>query len=116
MSGSSNASTVLLEKKGWCKNFQVWLNERGIVSLLPTPMLEEARYKMSTHTDRDWEVTTLKGEVIVFKRDTGVCKGMPYIDLQDQKEGSAMIETVKKNLVGFIKREIKKADLSCVVQ
>ena len=51
------------------------------MNLLSIPMLEGAECKVSTHTNRDWDVTTLQGEVIVFKRDIGVCKGMPYIDL-----------------------------------
>ena len=42
MNGSCNAGSVLLRQKGWYKNFQVWLNENGIVNLLPIPMLEEA--------------------------------------------------------------------------
>ena len=58
MNGSCNAGSVMLREKGWYKNFQVWLNENGIVNLLSIPMLEEAGYKVSTHTDRDWEVTT----------------------------------------------------------
>ena len=79
-------------------------------------MLEEAGYKVSTHTDRNWEVTTPQGDVVVFKRDTGVCKGMPYIDLRKQREGHVMIETVKKNMEGFTKKGIEKAELPCVVQ
>ena len=68
---------MLLKQKGWYKNFQVWLNERGIMNLLSIPMLEEAGDKVSTHTDGDWKVTTPQGTVVVFKRNTGVCKGMP---------------------------------------
>ena len=48
--------------------------ERSIVNLLSIIMLEEAGYKVFTHTDRDWEVTTPKGVVIVFKRDTGYAR------------------------------------------
>ena len=79
-------------------------------------MLEEAGYKVSTHTDQDWKVTTPKGTVIRFKRDVGVCKGMPYIDLREQDEGLVMIETVKKNLESFTRKEIERADLSRTVQ
>ena len=53
---------------------------------------------------------------MVFKRDTGVCKGMPYIDLREQREGHVMIETVEKNMEGFTKKEIDRAELSRVVQ
>ena len=116
MSGSCNAGTVLLQKKGWYKNFQVWLNEKDIVNLLSISMLEDAGYKVSTHTDRDWEVTTPQGKVIVFKRDTGVCKGMPYIDLHTKHEGHVMIETMKNNIKGFTKKEAERVKLSRVVQ
>ena len=78
-------------------------------------MLEDTGYKVSKHTDRDWEVTTSQGKVIVFKHDTGVCKGMPYIDLRTQHEGHVMIETVKENIKGFTKKEVEKAKLSRVV-
>ena len=69
-------------------------------------MLEEAGYKVSTHTDREWIVTTSKGDDIVFKRDTGVCKGMPYIDLRDHAEDTFMIETVKRAWSGSPKRRL----------
>ena len=42
INGNCNAGSVLLKEKGWYKNFQVWLNKRGIVNLLSIPMLEEA--------------------------------------------------------------------------
>ena len=58
---------------------------------------------MSTHTDNDWKVTTPRGGIIVFKRDTRVCKGMPYIDLREHVEGLVMIETVQKNMEIFTK-------------
>jgi hypothetical protein len=116
MNGSCNAGTVLLKQKGWYKNFQVWLNERGIVNLLSISMLDEAGYKVSMHTNQDWKVTTPKGAVIVFKRDTGVCKGMSYIDLREHQEGHIMLETVQKNMEGYTKREIEKAELSRTVQ
>ena len=57
MHGNCNTGTVIPKKKGWYKNFQVWLHEQGIVNLLSIPMLEEVAYKVSTHTDRNWEVT-----------------------------------------------------------
>ena len=83
MDGNCNAGSVLLKEKGWYKNFQVWLNDRGTVNLLSIPMLEETGYKVSTHTDGDWKVTTLRGKVIVFNRDIGIYNRMPYIDLRE---------------------------------
>ena len=69
-------------------------------------MLEEAGYKVSTHTDGDWEATTTRGEVIVLKRDIGICNRMAYIDLCEHAEGLVMLETVEKNTEMFTKKEL----------
>ena len=116
MNGNCNAGSVLLKKKGWYKSFQVWLNERGIVKLLSTPLLEEAGYyKVSTHTDDKWKVKIPRGEFIVFKRDIGVCNCMPYIDLRENAEGLFMLETVQTNMEIFTKKEIERAELARAV-
>ena len=79
-------------------------------------MLEEAGYKVSTHTDGEWKVTTQRGEVIVFKRDVGICNRMPYIDLREHTEGLVMLEAMEKNMEMFTKKEIERAQLARVVQ
>ena len=116
MDGNCNAGSVLLKKKGWYKNFQVWLNEQGIVNLLSIPMLEEAGYKVTTHTDDEWKVITPRGEVIVFARDTGMCNRMPYIDLREHTEGLVMLETVEANMKMFTKKEIERAQAARAAQ
>ena len=75
-------------------------------------MLEEAGYKVSTHTDGEWKVTTPRGEVIVFKRGVRVCNRMPYIDLREHAEGLVMLETMKKNMEMFTPKEIERAKLA----
>ena len=72
-------------------------------------MLEEAGYTISTHTQGDWIVTSPKGTKIVFKRDTAVCRGMPYIDLREHQTVISMIETVQKNFEGVTKKQLNKA-------
>ena len=57
-------------------------------------------------------VTPSKGNKIPFKQDTGLCKGIPYIDARKFKEGSVVIETVRKNFKKFTKEEIEMAKLS----
>ena len=116
MDGNCNAGTVLLRQKGWYKNVQVWLNEQGIVSLLSIPMLEDVGYKVSTHTDHDWTVTIMRGEVIVFKQDTGICKGMPNIDLRGHAKVLVVIETAQKNMEMFTEKEIEQVKLVRAVQ
>ena len=76
----------------------------GVVNLLLISMLENSGYIVFTHTKKYWVVLTPKVKTITFKRDSGVCQGMTYIDLQDNKEGICMIETVRKNFAGFTKR------------
>ena len=93
MNGSCNTGTVTNNTTSWYGEFKVWLNKRGISNLLSTHMFEDTRYILSTHTKGDWVVTTPKGKKNIFKRDTGVCKGMPYINLREYKEGNSMIET-----------------------
>ena len=74
---SCNAGTTVINTRGWWREFQVWLNKHGIANLLSIPMLEAAVYIVSSHTKKDWVVFAPKGKKIVFKRDTGITKGMP---------------------------------------
>ena len=83
MEGSCNAGTVSTRERGWFGEFQVWYNKHGMANLLSVPMLEEDGYKISAHTDGDWIVKSPKGKKIIFKRDTGMTRGMPYIDIRD---------------------------------
>ena len=116
MDGNCSVGSVLLKEKGLYKIFQVWLNKRGIVNLLSIPMLEEAGYKVSTHTDNEWKVTTPRGKVIIFKRDLGICNHMLYIDLREHAEGLVILESVEKNMKMFTKKEIERTQLACAVQ
>ena len=109
LTGSCNAGTTVTNTRGWWGEFQAWLNKQGIANLLSIPMLEASGYVVFSHTKKDWVVFTSKGKKIVFKRDTGVTKGMPYINLHTNKAGLVMIETVRKNFVSYAKKEIEKA-------
>ena len=99
MNSSCNVGIVTTNTRGWYSKFKVWLNERGIANLLSIPMLEDAGYIVSTQT-KGLGCNYPKNKKIVFKRDAGVCKGMPYIDLRTHKEGISMIETFHKKFVG----------------
>ena len=89
-----NAGTTSTSRQGSYEQSCVWLKERVIANLLSVPMLEEAGYIVSSHTKKDWEVTTPEQVTITFKRYTGICKGMPYIDLREEKTRIAMIQTI----------------------
>ena len=88
--GSCNASTTVANAGVWWGKFEAWLNEQGVANILSVPVLESAGCVISSHTKKDWVVFTPKpkSKKIVFKRDTGVCKRMPYINLSDNKAGS----------------------------
>ena len=75
-------------------------------------MLEKAGYIVSSHTKKYWEVTTPEGVTITLRRDTGICKGMPCIDLREEKTGLAMIQTIQQNFEGFTEREVLQATLA----
>ena len=111
---SCNAGQTETNSRGWYGDFEVWLNEQGIANLLSMAAPEDAGYKVETHTDRGWVVTSPQGRRTPFKRDTDVCKGMPYIDTREHgEEGLAMIATVRKNFEGFTPKRRKEL-LSCV--
>ena len=70
MEGSCNYGTVSTNTTGWYRDFEVWLNKKGIANLLSIPMLEAAGYQVSTHSHGNGVVTSLKGKNIVFKQAT----------------------------------------------
>ena len=80
-----------------------------MANLLSIPCLEADGYNILYDTKKEWVVTTPKGTRIKFKQDEGLCKGMPYMDMQNFKEGAIMIETVRKNFENFTKKEIEAA-------
>ena len=86
------------------------------MNLLLIPVLEDAGYNVSTHSDRDREVITSKGGVIVFKCDTEICKGMSYIDLRKDQQGYFTTETIQKNLKEFLKTELERVEIARAVE
>ena len=86
---------------------------------------------MTSDTHGEWIVYSPGGEKLVFKRDTGNLKGMPYVDLNDVTTAFASemfananidalqerkIETVRKNMEGFSRKEVKGATLARIAQ
>ena len=112
LKGHCNAGVTTCKEQGYYGVFKMWLNRAGIANLLSIPQLENDGYVVDYNTKRDWVVTTPQGKKITFKRDTGLCDRMPYIDLREHQEGVIMIETVRKNFEGYTKRQVKKAILA----
>ena len=73
----------------------MWYNKHGMANLLSVPMLEADGYTISTHTQGDWVVTSPRGTEITFKRDTGMTRGMSYIDVRKYQQGISMIEMIR---------------------
>ena len=61
--------------------FKMWLNEGGIANLLSIPQLEKDGFQVMSDTLGEWIVHSPRGKQLVFKRDTGSLKNMPYIDV-----------------------------------
>ena len=86
-----------------------WLNEQDIANLLSIPQLENDGYTIDYNTDRDWVVTMPEGKTILFQKDVGICKGMPYLDVYGNHDNFVMIQTVRKKFGMFTEKKVEKA-------
>ena len=75
--GNCNAGVTTSTQKGYYGLFHMWLNKQGIANLLSIPQLEADGYRVTCDANMEWAVYTPQGTKIPFKRDTGLCKGMP---------------------------------------
>ena len=80
LQGNYNAGVSTSKEKGYYYLMNFLLNEQGIANLLSIPQLEKDGYLIDYNTKRDWAVTTPEGKTLLFKKDVGMCKGMPYLD------------------------------------
>lgn len=121
LKGRCNAGISTADEKGWMMGmFHMWLVRNGIANILSIPQLERDGCILEYKTGGDWSLTTPQGISLVFKRDKGLCEGMPYISIKENQEALAMlqpsIQTVRKNYEGYTKKEIEKAILARKVQ
>ena len=87
-----------------------WLNEKGIANLLSIPQLEKDGYTIDYNIKQDWVVTTPSGKCLLFKTDsTGLCAGMPYLDVRENHEALVLIQTVCENFGKFTERQVNRA-------
>ena len=99
--------------------------------LLSILQLEKDGFRVTSDTHGEWIVYSPGGEKLLFKRDTGNLKGMPYVDLNDVTTAFASemfananiealqeckIKTIRKNMEGFSRKEVKGAHLARIVQ
>ena len=49
---------------------------------------------------------------IKFKRDSGECKGIPYVELINTESGLMNVHKVRKYFEGYNKQEVEKSKLA----
>eukprot|EP00804_Cyclotella_cryptica_P004287 CCRYP_013486-RA/>CCRYP_013486-RA protein AED:0.93 eAED:0.93 QI:0/0/0/0.5/0/0/2/0/352 len=117
-----NAGTNMTAKAGFWRNIKFWLNKNGIANLISAPQLESDGYKLEYKSGMGWLAHGPDGKTIMFKRDSGLCGGMPFIDLTEEtskfivesesllgKDGMATVQTVRENFKGYTRVEVRKA-------
>ena len=117
-----NAGSKLTNRQGYWNGIPFWVNETGIANLLSLPKLEKCGWVIKYETGGKWVATSPEGQVLVFKKDAGLCDGMPYLDMskpeehifgpEDKPEGVSFIETVRKNMEGFTREEVERATMA----
>ena len=81
LKGRCNAGTTSTSKQGDLGSLKMWINGTGIANIISIPVLEKNGFRVSYDTNAEWVVHYPEGQEIIFKRDTGICDIMPYIDL-----------------------------------
>eukprot|EP00804_Cyclotella_cryptica_P008908 CCRYP_012018-RA/>CCRYP_012018-RA protein AED:0.42 eAED:0.38 QI:0/0/0/1/1/1/2/0/309 len=122
-----NAGSSVTNKMGHWYRFKLWYSPNGIANLLSVPKLEHDGYKIDISTEIGCKVHAPDGTILHFKRDTGLCQRMPYLDMDDpqfkvdelnkeEQQSHVFIQTVCNNYEGFTRKEVDKAILACKAQ
>ena len=64
----------------------MWLVRNGIATLLSLPRIEEVKFSVSYDTWTHWDIHCPNGTVFILKKDVGVCKGFPNLDITKLQE------------------------------
>jgi hypothetical protein len=114
-----NAGSKLTNRQGYWNGIPFWVNDTGIANLLSVPKLEKSGWKIQYETGGEWQALSPNGQLLTFKKDKGLCNGMPYLDMSNPNEhiskvpeGFTFVETVRKNMEGFTKEEVQRATLA----
>ena len=109
LQGNCNAGVSTSKEKGAYGLWSFWLNEKGIVNLLSIPQLEKDGHTIDYNTKRDWVVAMPSGKCLLFKSDTGLYTGVPYLDLCENHEALVLIQTIRENFGKFTERQVNRA-------
>ncbi len=115
--GHSNMGSGGMEMSGELGSVkQMWLNEGGVVTIIPLKVLEKI-WPVSYDSRRNggcFVIHTDRGNIIVKNNSNG----MPYLDVRDVEAEIALsfIQTVRGNMEGYTQREVKDARAACEAQ
>ena len=85
--GECNACTTHSNDERWFKGlFHMWLVCNGIANLLSLPHLEEDGFCATYDTWKHWEIYCPNETDFILKKDVGICKGFPYLDITNLQE------------------------------
>ena len=104
------------QEKGVYGLWSFGLNKKGIANLLSIPQLEKDGYTIDYNTKRNWVVMMPSGKCLLFKADTGLCAGMPYLDIRENRDKLVLIQTVCENFGKFTERQVNCAIALCDMQ
>jgi len=120
--GHSNAGSCGMDLSGSLGALeQVWLNEGGVVTIIPLKQLEKLCPVV-------YDSTCNGGAFICCTKDSDVVlknngKGMPYLDLREFEAEAVLsfapevalsfVQTVRGNMEGFTKCEVEEAGEAC---
>ena len=98
----------------------------GDVMFVNVPQFEKDGFLVITDTLGEWVIYTPQGLKIVFMQDISLCVKISCIDVRQFNEGFAhanieshhekSIQTGRKNMKGFSRKEVKQAALAFIVQ
>ena len=116
--GHSNAESFGMDSSSLLRALeQVWLNKDGVMTIIPLKQLEKLCPVVynSTRNKGAFICRTKDGKVVL----TNNGKGMPYLDLREfeaeavlsfaPKAALSFVQTVRGNMEGFTKGEVKEA-------
>ena len=112
LKGDCNTGTTYPKRKCWWQVFHIWIVESSITNLLRVLQLKADGFTINYNTERDQVLTTPEGEKIVFKKDTGKCKGFHFIEMVSQEALAicfSKVETARGNNGGFSKKYVGKS-------
>ena len=134
---NSNAGSRLTNWMGFWSEWKFWENEVGIANLLSKPAIKKLGYEVVIMQGKKLVLSPDRKKKWVFKKDTGVCEGLPYIEMTNleehvfdvtadeittlveagvipanppnKKDGVVMVETICKKYEGYTREQIISA-------